>query len=94
VIGDLKDRRERTRRTTSDQRLAELEALATLVRSRAPVGHGRIDPFLYGKRSRASVMDELQRGGDADDRRHFVSKLMTSSGGDTREPFLEEFMQE
>jgi len=44
----------RVRRTSSDQRLAELQALATLERSRSPVGHGRIDPAFYGKRKRFS----------------------------------------
>jgi len=48
--------RTRVRRTSSDQRLAELQALATLGRGRASMGHGRIDPFLYGKRKRTGIL--------------------------------------
>jgi len=49
----------RTRRTLSDQRLAELEALINLATSPAPFGHGLVDPSRFGKRNRGSVMDEL-----------------------------------
>ena len=34
------------KRTSSDQRFAELEALMTLVNGRVRVGHGKVDPFL------------------------------------------------
>jgi len=90
----VNDRRERMKRTTSDQRLAELEALATLVRSRAPVGHGRIDPFLYGKRKRVMDMD-ADLHVDSDDRGQYADKLIASSvGGQGRESFMEDFMDD
>lgn len=45
----------RSVRTSSDQRIAELEALMTLVNGRVSVAHGKLDPFLYGKRKRTST---------------------------------------
>jgi len=51
----------RMKRQTSDQRLAELEALNTLAKGRAEVGHGKINQYIIpGKRTNEySFVDDL-----------------------------------
>jgi hypothetical protein len=48
----------RFKRTSADQRVAELEALMTLVNSRASLGHGLLDPLYYGRRRRQYEVEE------------------------------------
>ncbi|KAL8606221.1 hypothetical protein ACOMHN_043439 [Nucella lapillus] len=42
----------RVRRSSSDQRIAELQALMALTRNGIPVGHGKFDPLTVGKKKR------------------------------------------
>uniref|UniRef100_A0A8W8NH12 Uncharacterized protein n=1 Tax=Magallana gigas TaxID=29159 RepID=A0A8W8NH12_MAGGI len=42
------------KRTSSDQRIAELQALIALVHGRGNVAHGQLDPALIGRRKRAA----------------------------------------
>uniref|UniRef100_A0A8W8NK86 Uncharacterized protein n=1 Tax=Magallana gigas TaxID=29159 RepID=A0A8W8NK86_MAGGI len=47
-------RRFMRKRTSSDQRIAELQALIALVHGRGNVAHGQLDPALIGRRKRAA----------------------------------------
>ncbi|XP_045176830.2 uncharacterized protein LOC123537243 [Mercenaria mercenaria] len=66
------------KRTMSDQRLAELQALIALSRGQGiPVGHGQIDPWVIGKRRKRSLDSVLN--GLNDEQKYRFSKLLLSS---------------
>lgn len=55
----IENDKNRDKRASSDQRVAELQALIALSRGSGLVGHGHIDPFMAGKRKRAELLSAL-----------------------------------
>jgi len=51
----------RIRRSSADQRIAELQALMALAGSSNKVAHGQFDPWELGKRKRSSDVSETER---------------------------------
>lgn len=79
----LQDTDERLeKRTMSDQRLAELQALIALSRGQGiPIGHGHIDPWRIGKRKKRSV-DSLIGSLDDEQKYRLANILMATKEED------------
>ncbi|XP_067655548.1 uncharacterized protein [Haliotis asinina] len=60
----LPDVKNRIRRSSSDQRIAELQALMALVQSGGMVAHGQYDLHSIGKRKRSGFRPEIQSEDD------------------------------